>query len=124
MDIVASGKTFVSIRDGFKILLTFILAVFAWVLFRSDSMNEAFTIYKNVFSFSFFKSPQNVPYLTLVLLAAFIMAEWFGRTKDHPLQLLEHTKSPVLRWTVYYAVIFVIICFGVFQQSQFIYFQF
>ena len=40
------------------------------------------------------------------------------------LSLLVNKQPIYVRWTVYYAVIAAILCLGVFNNSQFIYFQF
>jgi hypothetical protein len=33
-------------------------------------------------------------------------------------------KPPLVRWIIYYGIVFFIFAFGVFDRSQFIYFQF
>ena len=61
--------------------------------------------------------------LTLVaLVVCLLAAEWLQRRKLHPLQI-EHFSRPA-RWLTYNAVAFVILMFGTFAYTPFIYFQF
>jgi alginate O-acetyltransferase complex protein AlgI len=126
LNIVANGKFLPSIREFIGMLITFTLTVFAWIFFRSEDVIHAINYIGNIFSASLFSTPNLqapiVPYL--VLLLAFVFIEWLGRNKKHPLEWSDSNMPSYARWLIYYIFIFAIINFGVFKQSQFIYFQF
>jgi len=71
---------------------------------------------------SLFSLPQILPKKTILLLAIFFFAEWLQRNKEHTLQL-ESLKFRGFRWSIYCAVIILILSLRG-DQHQFIYFQF
>lgn len=105
--------------EGF---LTFVTIVLLWVIFRSDSIHKAFQYLGGIFSDSLFVLPQVFPLKEIVIAAAFVMAEYIQRLKQHALQI-ENVNSRLLRWAVYTGVVFIILLFGGGSQN-FIYFQF
>ncbi|MGI4875165.1 MAG: MBOAT family O-acyltransferase [Janthinobacterium lividum] len=109
------------------------LVAYAWLFFRANSLPDAFYISSQLFrgwgqltltdAFdtldSFFLRNPYEPAITLaalgLLLAVDLHLEYpapWGR------------PGPVLRWTGYGALLLVIVFFGVFSSTQFIYFQF
>jgi alginate O-acetyltransferase complex protein AlgI len=123
IEIVAKGKSWPTVKEFFSILLTFCLTTFAWIFFRSETLGQAFTYIKNLFSFNF---EGGIAYLDidrysvelLFLLFAFIVFEWFSREKEHP--FFGKAKDILAVF-----VILMIVVFGVYSQaSEFIYFQF
>ncbi|ULQ54436.1 MBOAT family O-acyltransferase [Flavihumibacter fluvii] len=113
-----------SLVKTFNILVTFILICFSWIFFRAATVQDAFLIIRKIFEF---KGPLFVDFTmmfygligVLFLLGREIKHEYF---KDSP-PLFEH-KSPVVRYSVYIVLITLILLIGVFDGSQFIYFQF
>jgi hypothetical protein len=84
---------------------------------------QAIDYIKGIFTLSLFSFPDALPYKTLLLLIAFIVAEWLQRDKQHVLQFDKgHLPKPVRRG-LYYTIILAIYIFGG-QQQEFIYFQF
>ncbi len=120
IDTVASTSIVPSVKEFFQISATFLLTVFAWIFFRSASMQEAFVYLNGIFSTSFFRSPELLPVTTIILVSIFVLLEWIQRHKEHPLQF---QLPQYLRWTVYYGLLLVIYLFGAKQQA-FIYFKF
>jgi D-alanyl-lipoteichoic acid acyltransferase DltB (MBOAT superfamily) len=123
LEIVAKGKSWPTLKEFFSILLTFCLTTFAWIFFRSETLGQAFTYIKNLFSFNF---EGGIAYLDidrysvelLFLLFAFLVFEWFSREKEHP--FFGKAKDMLAVF-----VILMIVVFGVYSQaSEFIYFQF
>ncbi len=130
---------FLKQRNFVNILLTFLLANFAWIFFRATAFDDAMQVVRGLFSvhvngnyFSLvnddFKG--NITYLglplwkfalTLLLIPVLFIADWFIE-KGY---VISFDRQPVvLRWSVYYILIIAILLLGVFETNQFIYFQF
>lgn len=119
MGLLPSGK------DLLKILLTFTLVVFGWIIFRSTSMEQAFDIFTAMFSNAFIK-PVDIHGTTYLLFAfVLLIIEWLQKDKQHALQLPQKSvfKYRLIRWGAYYMILFVIVKFTGTSQT-FIYFQF
>jgi len=112
-----------------RVLFTFHLITFTWVFFRASSASDAFTIIKRIGG-----NLGNLPhllkiypfsqehYISFVLMAILILWE----VLDERRSLWERLRmSPrVVRWAVYYAMIFGLLIIGEWQLSKFIYMQF
>ena len=118
-----------------KVFITFILVDFAWIFFRSNSLNDAIYIVKNLFIFNinvlYDKSLHNLGldekdlYLSILLILFLIIVQ----IKQKNIDIIDYinTKPFYIRWSFYFIGIFSIITFGYYGQgneSQFIYFQF
>jgi len=112
--------------------LTFSLVSFAWIFFRANSLSEGFGIVDRIFlgsgagadssrlltlsSTGF--SPADFLIATVAILLL-LLIEWF-------LPIVKFGKrirtAPIWqRWLIYYAVIFIILFFGIFESDIFIY---
>jgi len=107
-----------------QIVITFVLACFAWIFFRANSLDDAYMITKKVLMFNgnlFFDYTSFV--YGFIAIAFLLLAEYYAETnKMHniPFKTNNHIKE-------HFAYAFfgaVIILFGVFDGGQFIYFQF
>ncbi len=123
LDIVAQGKILPSLRELFGIATTFFITCLAWVFFRAENLGHAFSYLDGIFSFSLFTLPDIFPMTTLILLLLFIVAEWLNRDKQHVLQLDDIKLPVIVRWGIYYSLVFLITWYGG-NESEFIYFQF
>ena len=120
---IADGQLLPSAKEALQVTTPFILTSIAWVFFRAESVCQAIDYIKGIFTLSLFSFPDALPYKTLLLLIAFIVAEWLQRDKQHVLQFDKgHLPKPVRRG-LYYTIILAIYIFGG-QQQEFIYFQF
>lgn len=125
-------------KVGFiPVLTTFVLVAVGWVFFRASDVNTAFYMIKTMVV-GFPDIIQNIiagqpvlEYLGLsnrqiilsVLLIILLETVHVVQNKiDLPKFFMERPK--LVRWAVYYGVILVIIFYGVFENRQFIYFQF
>ncbi|MEO7299882.1 MAG: MBOAT family O-acyltransferase [Verrucomicrobiota bacterium] len=112
----------------FRTACTFALTCFAWIFFRSNTMADAWHIVTH------FWRPSNAPLfavpgfsaydavIVLFAMAVLEMGQWLQqRGEIRP--YLRRLPVPI-RWPLYYAFLFFILVFGLFQRSQFIYFQF
>ncbi|WP_106794563.1 MBOAT family protein [Aquimarina sp. Aq78] len=115
-------------RGIINVLLTFILINFAWIFFRANSIDNAFYIIKTIFTTPgrlYIGSGDDIAALLYAILAIGILL--FVETKKeyfNALLSISKNKYEVVRLTGYAVVVFMILYFGVFGKSQFIYFQF
>jgi len=127
LDVVAYGKFLPSIRDVFDMGTTFCLRVFALIIFRAASIEDAFIFMSRLFTKELFSLPsievQNESSLVLYsLILIFNLIEWVHRDKEFALSNLN--LHIVLRWS-FYIIIILLICFYKSPTSEnFIYFQF
>jgi alginate O-acetyltransferase complex protein AlgI len=123
-----------------QIVITFSLWTFSLILFRANTLTDAYYIMGHLFSNlgNFFlhingASIKSVASMGVdfdkkqVLIGAIMIVvleiiQFFLRGSD--LNSFLVSKPTVFRWTFYYALIALILIFGVFGSAQFIYFQF
>ncbi len=114
-----------------RVFTTFILAAFAWIFFRANSLSDAFTLIGNLFRPSasdsgLLSSINGVEPMEIILgfsaIALMEMIHFFDETKRFESPLF-HTNTGI-RWGTMVFLITVILTFGVFTSSEFIYFQF
>jgi alginate O-acetyltransferase complex protein AlgI len=122
LDTVAQGKTLPSIKELFQMGTTFLLATLAWIFFRADSIGQAVSYIRKIFSKSLIATPNANEATILPLVLIMLLVEWLQRDKQHGLEDLK--MHPILRWVMYYAIILVIIFYGAFGNRNYIYFQF
>lgn len=119
---VAEGRWLPTWKEAGQILLTFMLAVIGWIIFRAETIGQAWDIICGICSSSLFSIPNhggiNALFLNLALL---IVVEWLQRSKQHSLDI---AQLPVyLRYAIYLGLAFMIFAFGG-NTVNFIYFQF
>jgi D-alanyl-lipoteichoic acid acyltransferase DltB (MBOAT superfamily) len=125
-DVVASGRAFPSLKEIGQMLLTFLLVVVGWIVFRADNIKEAWNYVCGLFSRSLFSIPwlDTRHYYLPVLIGIVVMmaVEWIQRDRDHAFDL-NGIKSHVLKFGIYYVMVVALFWFGGHAES-FIYFQF
>ena len=122
---VAEGRRLPTLKETGQMLLTFILAMLGWILFRAENIGQAWMYVCGIFNKSLFTMPwiDNPTYMLpmpLILLFLAIM-EWTGRNKECPIKF-ERTKKP-WQWVLYLLLVILIFSFGK-PAETFIYFQF
>lgn len=123
LEIVAKGRLLPTIKEFGLIGMTFGLTVIAWIFFRSTSVGAAFDYLLRMFSKSLFTVPSEMPYVTLLLITAFIIIEWLGREDQYALQKFGFKWARPVRWSFYFVNVWLILFFSG-NQHEFIYFQF
>jgi D-alanyl-lipoteichoic acid acyltransferase DltB (MBOAT superfamily) len=119
-----------------KMLITFVLVNLAWVFFRANSLSDSLIVLKGI-SKTIFEVP-NIKEEILALnysgyyligcicIIVFVMVvEYMHYVKSMIVRI--KSKPLLIRWSLYYATIFIIIILGRYgneESSQFIYFQF
>jgi len=120
-----------------RIIVSFNLVTLAWIFFRADSINHAFSMFNNILTLdnwnfdinNFSLAIGGIPLVTwpkLILSFAFIVIMllieygiYFNNFRKAFFAL-----NSIIRWGTYYAVIICIILFGNHGNVEFIYFQF
>ena len=119
-DTVADGSLLPSLQDAARILGTFALAVFGWIIFRSNSLKEFADYCSCMITNLYIKTPvEGKKALFFVLFM--LIVEWVNRGKEHPFQIA--IKSRTIRWG-FYLLIALLCLTQAGHQVQFIYFQF
>lgn len=119
------------------VVSTFCLVAFAWIFFRANSVDSALYIVKHIFTGIpdlFTKMTNSQPVLekmglkdgdfeiSLLLIFLLELVHYLQNRKNLSVQFMQ---LPIyIRWAIYYAAILAIIFWGVFENRQFIYFQF
>ena len=121
---VAHGRMLPNLKEIFQISTTFILVVFGWIIFRAESIGKAVDYISGIMTASLFHLPSYAVGMskTTACIGLLIFVEWLQRDKKHALEI-HQLENKYLRWTVYYAIVMIILEFGAYSQS-FIYFQF
>ncbi|WP_020531585.1 MBOAT family O-acyltransferase [Flexithrix dorotheae] len=121
-DTVAQNSYLPSFPDFLSITFTYFLTVFAWIFFRSESLNKAYNYIIGIFHFQFEiqrigLERYSVEILPLIFILLII--EWNSRNIEFP---LSSVKKPLIAESL---VLAMIIVFGNYSDIQsFIYFQF
>lgn len=102
------------------VVTTFILAVFGWILFRSQSLQQFADIMAKIFSPGIFEIPTGLT--PFILIIPLVTIEWFGRQQSFPIRQLK-MPTPV-RWLFYLLLLGVILWSVDGSTGDFIYFQF
>ena len=130
---VAEGRLLPTWKEALQILVTFSLSVFGWIIFRATGMPSLFHYLEGMLqwgtlraSYRFFLFDENLIYPTNIFILIMIIAEWFGRNKDHALQKIEDISLFKYRYVRYlaFALAFTLIILFRGGYQTFIYFQF
>ena len=120
---IAEGRYLPTLKEAGQMLLTFILAVFGWIVFRSESIGQAWEVILGIMNSSLFTAPMVVVGLKKIVfvIGVLLLVEWLNRSKEHGLAI---GNLPLwLRMVSCYVLVLVILELGGNSQS-FIYFQF
>ena len=141
-------KKFPSIQKSQNMLVLFIrrsavfvLVVIAWVFFRAATLSDALHIVGNFLvglPHQINSLLSNVPFarlellylgqpgiefvLAIVFIAVLMMVHTFQQSKSFDDWVLQ--KPAYARWSIYYSLILLFFSLGIFNRSEFIYFQF
>ena len=123
-EIAAADRLLPTLKEAWQMGCTFVLVCLGWVLFRSEDVSSACLRLQRMFT----DVHWHVPYcgrLPLLLPACLLLAEWFTRRREHPLDLPARGpwRSRAVRYAIYYALILCVLQWGG-TPVEFIYFQF
>jgi D-alanyl-lipoteichoic acid acyltransferase DltB (MBOAT superfamily) len=126
------------LNNTLDVSITFVLVVLAWVFFRANTVRDAFFIVKKIImavprEMQEVIKTGHIAFLRLPGLLNIVLP-CFGLILLLELAHIVQLKSKIVenfaklpmpaRWAVYYAGVLSIIYWGVFEERQFIYFQF
>lgn len=125
-DVVAHDRLLPSLKEFFMMVATFVLVVLGWIIFRAESITEAYGytahMFSNIGTFTVAAMGVKKAMLWVFVLVA---VEWLQRNRQHAFQLPEKglLKSRAVRWAIYLIVFLSCLLFSG-QKTDFIYFQF
>lgn len=121
-----------SIIIWIETLMTLFFVLITWIFFRSESIESAAQYTSRIFSSTLFSisltdlrsitAGREIIYET-VLICIFLVLEWIQRSKLHALDFVGVINNPILRWSIYNAIVLLVLFYQGDQQI-FIYFQF
>ena len=122
-DVVASGKVLPSLKETFQMLVTFLLAVIGWVIFRAGNLSQALDFLIRIFqnpTFGYIDGKK-----MLIWCICLLIIEWIQKDKSHPLQFSYHGlfRFTIARYAIYFVILLIMFSF-VGKVQTFIYFQF
>lgn len=126
-----------ALGDTIALTCTFTYVCFSYILFRANSLKDAFyiagkipsifsqcyTMFKNK-HFSGLRMPVQPEKIIYGVIAIVLLQIVYYIQKRKNLNAIFDSKPWYIRWLGYYLFLFLIIYAGVFQNRQFIYFQF
>jgi D-alanyl-lipoteichoic acid acyltransferase DltB (MBOAT superfamily) len=129
------------LNNTLQVLSTFVLAAFAWIFFRANNAGDAFYIIQklpgayhdllhivqthSVYFMNIWELP-NINYNYVWLCIGLILFMEIIHVVQNKMSITARLKKQpkYVRWAVYYAVVLCIIFMGVYENREFIYFQF
>lgn len=125
---VAEGRLFPTFREFLHILLTFFLVVLGWIIFRAETISQAWEYIEGIIAQNIFQGPYLINreyYIPLAIAILFLLVmEWLNRNESHGLAINKTISIQWVRRLVYFGIVLFMIYFGKFSYNQFIYFQF
>ena len=127
-DILAAGRWLPTVKDMCRVVVTFGLAVVGWVIFRAETISQAWDFVSRMFvtifdDFHFRLGCFN----TFVAVLLLMIVEYLQRDKVHVLQFSDNRlfHYAAVRWTIYLTLSAMIFYFSFYNvRQEFIYFQF
>ena len=113
-------------KNILNVFFTFFLICFSWIFFRANNLNEALYILKSIISNPgklYIPNDADVvaPIYAVIAISILLVTEI---KKEYFNKIFSLGENTILKWIYYNSIIFIILYFGVFNSSQFIYFQF
>jgi D-alanyl-lipoteichoic acid acyltransferase DltB (MBOAT superfamily) len=116
--------------------LTLVFVSLAWVLFRANNIHQAIYIYthlnipiRQLINPAYYTGSLHFMELSMftilfyLLCIALMLVVYFGQ-HHAPLKQRWQQLPVFWRWTAYYGIMAIILCFGIYEHRTFIYFQF
>jgi alginate O-acetyltransferase complex protein AlgI len=124
---IEKNRLLPTIREAANMILTFSLVMFSFILFRSQSVEDAFEYFRLIGNQSLLSAPvvSLKSRAVVIFLFIFLMLsiEWFNRDKDYALAEIGQSWSRPIRWFGYFSGI-LLIFFLAGRGQSFIYVQF
>lgn len=107
-------------RDIPKCILTFLIFSLIFLSFRSPNIAHLQECINNLVHGSYLTLPMGITAFYYII--PFVIIEWLGRRQEFPIMTLN--MPTILRWVIYWSLLFIIAFYGAKADIQYIYFQF
>ena len=107
-------------RDIPKCILTFLIFALIFLSFRSPNIAHLQECINTLVHGSYLTLPMGITAFYYII--PFVIIEWLGRRQEFPIMTLN--MPTILRWVIYWSLLFIIAFYGVKADIQYIYFQF
>ena len=117
-------KLFPSLKELSQMLLTFMMAVIGWIIFRAENIRQAWEYFCAMFDPSLFAKPiksREVAVNALMIIIMLII-EFSTRNGEHGLDI--KNKNKIVQMVMYIFIYLLILFFCNIETIEFIYFQF
>ena len=125
---IAKGKWLPSLTEFKNMVLTFTLVMLTFIVFRADTIQQAFHYVSGIASLSLFAIPKFYGMVkaitTLGLIGIFVVTEWNGREEQYAIAVVGMKWSRPIKWVFYSCIIFLIGMYMQTEETPFIYVQF
>ena len=107
-----------------RIIIVFSFVLFSWVFFRAENLHDVIILVKNSFKINF-----NIPFDHKTLFIAFLLISFLFvvnliEEKQQRIINFISSKPKIVRWSIYYIMLLILIGIGNWGLNEFIYFQF
>ena len=107
-------------RDIPKCILTFLIFALIFLSFRSPNITHLQECINTLVHGSYLTLPMGITAFYYII--PFVIIEWLGRRQEFPIMTLN--MPTILRWVIYWSLLFIIAFYGAKADIQYIYFQF
>ena len=111
-----------TISNGFRVLVTFVIVSFAWIFFRMPNVGQAFSVIRKIFMNYGELYIDPTLYLGLASLMILVVKDAFDQANLN-IKLFQSRFTAVRFMSLAFIISFILL-FGVLEGGQFIYFQF
>lgn len=115
-----------TLKRIFYSVFTFIILLITWVFFRSTSFSESITILTKIYHFNgplFLADSKLIFIFNFIIIGILLFLEIKHEFYNHHFSIFNHQNHWIQKFAYAFLIIFILL-FGVFDGSQFIYFQF
>ncbi len=123
--VIEKSLSMIKLPKPLRIVIVFILACFSWIFFRAASVGAAFDIITKIVRFEstkLYTGDIGIFSFSIVAILVLFLNDFLSEFK--PSLKLFHNDNLAIRYVSIVFILLYIVSLGVFDQSQFIYFQF
>jgi D-alanyl-lipoteichoic acid acyltransferase DltB (MBOAT superfamily) len=127
---ISKKRFFPNVKEFFQMFTTFWLIASTYIFFRADDILHSKQYFVSLFlnwnisrTINFISDNTKILFYSGLFAVIMLIFEWINRDKPHGLFFEKAHSLNIVRWTVYYIIIILIIKLGG-NQETFIYFQF
>lgn len=119
--VVAQNTILPSLKEVALMLSTFAMALVGWIIFRAESISQAWGYLTSICTPSLFSRPEIIGSKAMLFVVLLTVGEWVGR--GHLFALEAMPSKAWIRYSIYLGLM-LLISFWAGESESFIYFQF